>query len=107
MPRREGMLRKDLLIANAKIFRSQGQSLDKFAKKTVKVRISVAAYVLNFKILQLVILQSHSCVVLVIESTYCHIPFKFEVLYFKSGCIMVCVCVISGDQRDLYLIRVA
>ena len=75
MPRREGMLRKDLLIANAKIFRSQGQSLDKFAKKTVKVRISVAAYVLNFKILQLVILQSHSCVVLVIESTYCHIPF--------------------------------
>ena len=38
MPRREGMLRKDLLTANARIFRSQGQSLDKFAKKTVKVR---------------------------------------------------------------------
>lgn len=38
MPRREGMLRKDLLTANAKIFRSQGKSLDKFAKKTVKVR---------------------------------------------------------------------
>ena len=38
MPRREGMLRKDLLTANAKIFRSQGLSLDKFAKKTVKVR---------------------------------------------------------------------
>ncbi|CAI8028636.1 Malate dehydrogenase, cytoplasmic [Geodia barretti] len=37
MPRREGMLRKDLLTANAKIFRSQGLSLDKFAKKTVKV----------------------------------------------------------------------
>ena len=37
MPRKEGMLRKELLIANAKIFRSQGKSLDQYAKKTVKV----------------------------------------------------------------------
>ncbi|XP_078593496.1 malate dehydrogenase, cytoplasmic-like isoform X1 [Branchiostoma floridae x Branchiostoma japonicum] len=37
MPRREGMERKDLLKANAKIFKSQGKSLDQYAKKTVKV----------------------------------------------------------------------
>ena len=37
MPRREGMERKDLLAANVKIFKSQGQALDQFAKKTVKV----------------------------------------------------------------------
>ncbi|GCC37469.1 malate dehydrogenase, cytoplasmic-like [Chiloscyllium punctatum] len=39
MPRREGMERKDLLQANAKIFKSQGYSLDKFAKKSVKVLV--------------------------------------------------------------------
>ena len=38
MPRREGMERKDLLKANARIFESQGKALDKFARKTVKVR---------------------------------------------------------------------
>ena len=38
MPRREGMERKDLLRANARIFESQGRALDQFAKKTVKVR---------------------------------------------------------------------
>lgn len=37
MPRREGMERKDLLAANVKIFKSQGQALDQYAKKTVKV----------------------------------------------------------------------
>ena len=37
MPRREGMERKDLLKANAKIFVSQGKSLDQYAKKSVKV----------------------------------------------------------------------
>ena len=37
MPRREGMERKDLLAANVKIFKEQGESLDKYAKKTVKV----------------------------------------------------------------------
>ncbi|KAK3084816.1 hypothetical protein FSP39_019499 [Pinctada imbricata] len=37
MPRREGMERKDLLAANVKIFKVQGQALDKVAKKTVKV----------------------------------------------------------------------
>ncbi|XP_060086637.1 malate dehydrogenase, cytoplasmic [Heteronotia binoei] len=37
MPRKEGMERKDLLKANAKIFKSQGAALDKYAKKTVKV----------------------------------------------------------------------
>uniref|UniRef100_H2ZMX1 Malate dehydrogenase n=2 Tax=Ciona savignyi TaxID=51511 RepID=H2ZMX1_CIOSA len=39
MPRRQGMERKDLLKANAKIFKEQGQALDKFAKKTVKVLV--------------------------------------------------------------------
>lgn len=38
MPRREGMERKDLLAANVKIFKSQGNALDKFAKKDVKVK---------------------------------------------------------------------
>ena len=38
MPRREGMERKDLLSANVKIFKQQGQALETFAKKTVKVR---------------------------------------------------------------------
>jgi len=37
MPRKEGMERKDLLKANAKIFETQGKALDQFAKKTVKV----------------------------------------------------------------------
>jgi malate dehydrogenase len=37
MPRREGMERKDLLKANVKIFKQQGEALDKNAKKTVKV----------------------------------------------------------------------
>lgn len=39
MPRREGMERKDLLKANAKIFKIQGQALDQHAKKTVKVLV--------------------------------------------------------------------
>merc|ERR550525_1350815 len=39
MPRREGMERKDLLAANVKIFKVQGQALDKHAKKTVKVLV--------------------------------------------------------------------
>ena len=37
MPRKEGMERKDLLAANVKIFKVQGEALDKFAKKSVKV----------------------------------------------------------------------
>ncbi|XP_060551915.1 malate dehydrogenase, cytoplasmic-like [Ruditapes philippinarum] len=37
MPRKEGMERKDLLAANVKIFKGQGESLNKVAKKTVKV----------------------------------------------------------------------
>lgn len=37
MPRREGMERADLLAANVKIFKSQGESLNNFAKKNVKV----------------------------------------------------------------------
>lgn len=36
-PRKQGMERKDLLKANAKIFESQGKSLNEHAKKTVKV----------------------------------------------------------------------
>ena len=37
MPRKEGMERKDLLKANAKIFQIQGKALNEHAKKTVKV----------------------------------------------------------------------
>ncbi|KAI1714982.1 lactate/malate dehydrogenase, NAD binding domain-containing protein [Ditylenchus destructor] len=39
MPRKEGMERKDLLAANVKIFKSQGQALAKWAKPTVKVLV--------------------------------------------------------------------
>lgn len=39
MPRKDGMQRKDLLEANAKIFRVQGQAIDTVAKKTVKVLV--------------------------------------------------------------------
>jgi len=39
MPRRDGMERKDLLAANVKIFKVQGQALEKFAKKSVKVLV--------------------------------------------------------------------
>lgn len=39
MPRREGMERKDLLQANVKIFKVQGEAIDKFALKTVKVLV--------------------------------------------------------------------
>lgn len=45
MPRREGMLRKDLLKANAKIFETQGKALDQCAKKTVKVKSFVVSCV--------------------------------------------------------------
>ncbi|CAG5126046.1 unnamed protein product [Candidula unifasciata] len=37
MPRKDGMERKDLLKANVRIFKAQGQAIDKFAKKSVKV----------------------------------------------------------------------
>merc|ERR1719369_782879 len=39
MPRREGMERKDLLAANVKIFKSQGEALDQHAKKSVKILV--------------------------------------------------------------------
>jgi len=39
MPRREGMERKDLLKANVKIFKEQGNAINQFAKKTVKVLV--------------------------------------------------------------------
>lgn len=39
MPRREGMERKDLLSANVKIFKAQGQALDQFARKDIKVLV--------------------------------------------------------------------
>uniref|UniRef100_A0A8C2FA73 Malate dehydrogenase, cytoplasmic n=1 Tax=Cyprinus carpio TaxID=7962 RepID=A0A8C2FA73_CYPCA len=38
MPRKEGMERKDLLKANVAIFKTQGEALEKYAKKTVKVQ---------------------------------------------------------------------
>lgn len=39
MPRKQGMERKDLLSANVKIFKVQGDTLDKYAKKDVKVLV--------------------------------------------------------------------
>ena len=39
MPRREGMERKDLLAANVKIFKVQGEAMEKYAKKSVKVLV--------------------------------------------------------------------
>lgn len=39
MPRKEGMERKDLLSANVKIFKVQGQALDQHARKDVKVLV--------------------------------------------------------------------
>lgn len=39
MPRKQGMERKDLLAANVTIFKVQGEALDKFAKKDVKVLV--------------------------------------------------------------------
>ena len=55
MPRREGMERKDLLKANAKIFQIQGNALDRYAKKTVKVRITymILLYFILFYFLML------------------------------------------------------
>ena len=39
MPRREGMERKDLLSANVKIFKVQGEAMNLYAKKCVKVLV--------------------------------------------------------------------
>lgn len=39
MPRKEGMERKDLLRANAKIFKEQGDALNTVAKKNVKILV--------------------------------------------------------------------
>lgn len=39
MPRKEGMERKDLLTANVTIFKVQGEALNKYAKKDVKVLV--------------------------------------------------------------------
>lgn len=39
MPRKQGMERKELLSANVKIFKVQGEALDKYAKKDVKVLV--------------------------------------------------------------------
>lgn len=39
MPRKEGMERKDLLSANVRIFKVQGEALDQFARKDVKVLV--------------------------------------------------------------------
>ncbi|GFO07346.1 malate dehydrogenase [Plakobranchus ocellatus] len=37
MPRKEGMERKDLLKANVRIFKAQGQAADQVAKKSIKI----------------------------------------------------------------------
>lgn len=39
MPRKDGMERKDLLAANVKIFKVQGEALDQHAKKSVRVLV--------------------------------------------------------------------
>lgn len=39
MPRKQGMERKDLLSANVKIFKVQGEAINKFAKKDIKVLV--------------------------------------------------------------------
>ncbi|XP_063990355.1 malate dehydrogenase, cytoplasmic [Diachasmimorpha longicaudata] len=39
MPRKQGMERRDLLSANVKIFKIQGEALDKYARKNVKVLV--------------------------------------------------------------------
>lgn len=39
MPRKEGMERRDLLKANVKIFKEQGEALEKFANRDVKVLV--------------------------------------------------------------------
>lgn len=39
MPRKQGMERKDLLSANVKIFKVQGEALNTYAKKDVKVLV--------------------------------------------------------------------
>ncbi|XP_018322409.1 malate dehydrogenase, cytoplasmic [Agrilus planipennis] len=39
MPRKQGMERKDLLSANVKIFKVQGEALNEYAKKDVKVLV--------------------------------------------------------------------
>lgn len=39
MPRRQGMERKDLLSANVKIFKAQGEALNNYAKKDAKVLV--------------------------------------------------------------------
>ena len=39
MPRREGMERKDLLKANVKIFKQQGEAINSYAKKNCKVTL--------------------------------------------------------------------
>ena len=39
VPRRPGMVKETLLKANARIFKSHGMYLDRFAKKTVKVLV--------------------------------------------------------------------
>uniref|UniRef100_A0A1B6BZH4 Malate dehydrogenase n=1 Tax=Clastoptera arizonana TaxID=38151 RepID=A0A1B6BZH4_9HEMI len=39
MPRKQGMERKDLLSANVKIFKDQGEALNKYAKKNVLVLV--------------------------------------------------------------------
>lgn len=39
MPRKDGMERKDLLAANIKIFKVQGEALDTYARKDVKVLV--------------------------------------------------------------------
>jgi malate/lactate dehydrogenase len=49
MPRREGMERKDLLKANVKIFKQQGEALENYAKKTVKVHTFALAVICYIK----------------------------------------------------------
>lgn len=48
MPRKEGMERKDLLSANVKIFKVQGEALDKYAKKVNFLKLIWFLFKINF-----------------------------------------------------------
>ena len=50
MPRRAGMERKDLLKANIRIFKQQGEALDQHAKKTVKVYFTLRSFIDTFSV---------------------------------------------------------
>ena len=61
MPRREGMERKDLLKANVKIFKAQGQAMDSLAKKSVKVSKLKILHLYLYIYAQTILKENSSC----------------------------------------------